>query len=200
LFIALVVLVATRAIDPFDDAVRHWFWPDAEWGESQQLADRVANVLNPKLLALIAIAFAAVLSLRSRSAVPLLVVVAVVCLAGGLEIAVKWLMPRIAMDDPHTRFAGSFPSGHMTAAVGFLGAAVYCVPRGWRWIGWSLVAVFAAVMALCLMAAALHYVSDVVGGALLAVCVLAAVATALASLERVKKRRNCADDRLGIKL
>jgi undecaprenyl-diphosphatase len=193
LFVTLAVLVATRTIDPFDDAVRDWFWPNAEWGEGQQLADRVATVLDPKLLAVIAIAIAAVLSLRSRSVTPLLVVVAVVCLAGGAEIAVKWLMPRIALDDSHARFAGSFPSGHMTAAVGFMGAVVCYIPRRWRWTGWLALLALSLLVGVALLRAGIHYFSDVVGGVLLSTCVLAAVVTLVRSFDRTRSQREPKD-------
>jgi undecaprenyl-diphosphatase len=189
LFLALATLVATRVADPVDEAVRDWFSPNGGWGTRQELADRVGGVLDPRLLALAAVAAAGVLSARARSLTPLLLVVTVVIVAAGVEVGVKWLMPRIAAADPGARSAGGFPSGHMTAAVGFCGAVVCCLPRGRRAVGWLAVGALSTVVAAALLVASIHYLSDVLGGALLSAAVLGAATSAFAPPDRTRSGR-----------
>jgi undecaprenyl-diphosphatase len=64
--------------------------------------------------------------------------------------------------DPH-----SFPSGHAARA---LMLAVVCLGLGPAWLGW-LLAAWAPLVALARMAMGVHYLSDVIAGALLGVLI-----------------------------
>ena len=78
--------------------------------------------------------------------------------------------------DPHYELSsiGAFPSGHTLVALVCLGAALLLVrrrPTVWQWL---LVLAADAVMAWALLWQSAHWLTDVIGGALLGVATLAA--------------------------
>lgn len=188
LFVILAALVATRTTDHLDSVVREWFWPHHEWGPTQARADHFANLFSPPRLALGALAVSALISLRRHSMAPLWLTLAVVFIGGAAEVSVKWLMPRVAVPTLSAHFAGSFPSGHIVAAVAFPGAIVLLLHTKAARVGWLAVGVFALGMGVALLVSAIHYLTDVIGGIMLAVTVLLAISALPLTGARLLKR------------
>jgi undecaprenyl-diphosphatase len=73
-------------------------------------------------------------------------------------------------------FAGSFPSGHVVSVLVCLGGALIVLePHSrWRHWAWALVLAAGAGMAHGMLIQSAHWLTDVAGGALLGISVLAA--------------------------
>ncbi len=88
----------------------------------------------------------------------------------------------------------SFPSGHVTGSTIFYGLAAYLIARAARRWAWRVLAVVAAIVAVCLIGfsriylaahvRAPHYFSDVLGGFGVGLVWLAIVVTAIETLRR----------------
>ncbi|MFG2481108.1 phosphatase PAP2 family protein [Streptomyces fagopyri] len=111
---------------------------------------------------------------------------AVTAVAGGLiGLLVKTVVERArpSLEDPVAHAPGfSFPSGHaMTATTSFavlLLVLLPLVPRAWRPLGWCLAVVSVLGVGFTRVALGVHWFSDVVGGWLLGLAVVALTAWA----------------------
>jgi membrane-associated phospholipid phosphatase len=140
-------------------------------------ADFVVEGLRPIVVAGLLAAFTAACCMRRRSLRPA-VFVGVVCLATvALTIAVKIIMGRPDTHGLLGNDGGSFPSGHVIVVMVGVGLAVLIARPGAGW--WVLIiAVLAGgFMGICLLLQAAHWLTDLLGGSLLAVLILS-VATA----------------------
>ena len=172
-FLVCMVLGALHLTDGLDDVARHATNPGGQWGAPQQQANRIAEMLGPAhLLALLALACMAVAG-RSRSWRPLSYFCALVAPGVGIELALKWLLPRVDRQGELGHTGGSFPSGHMFVAVICSGGVVLLLTTRLRWWHWIVAAIAPAVVGVTLMIAVVHWASDVVGGALLGTSLLA---------------------------
>jgi membrane-associated phospholipid phosphatase len=99
-----------------------------------------------------------------------------VVLTAGLTLALKLLLERADPKGEHTSLGGSFPSGHSAVVLVCLGTGamlVSCPTRWWQRLGVALVS---AASALAMMFVALHWLTDIVGGVLVAGTVLGLIA------------------------
>lgn len=144
-----------------------------------QVFSLLTDVLQPWTFSLAVVAVGAILAVRGdvRRAVWLLAV-------GGMGAAAGWVLKRVLQRErpivPSVVFEApgyAFPSGHALHAT--LGAALLAV-AAWphlRRTGRRVAVAFAVLVALGVsysrMALGVHYLSDVVGGMLLGICVLA---------------------------
>lgn len=180
----LAGLVALGLTLGLDVAARELLRPGDVWGDAQWRADVVVEGAKPRNAALL-LALAGVLaSFLRRSWRPLLLAGYAGMLAVGLTLAVKFAVQR---PDPHHEMSavgGSFPSGHTVMVVVVLGTLVLLRRDGGRrrW-HWAAVAAAALAMAVSLLLQAAHWLTDVVGGALLGAVVLA---TVMASRSRLR--------------
>jgi membrane-associated phospholipid phosphatase len=175
-FVVLTVLVATGTTRTLDVAARDYFRPHDEWGPLQMRVDTIVEGLKPRNVAVLLVLLAVGMSLWRRSWRPGLYVALTGALAGAATVGVKMLLHRT---DPHHEMTsaagGSFPSGHTLGVVLLCGLVVLLLRPRSRWWEWTPVALAGAAMAFSLVVQAAHWFTDVVGGCLLAVVVLATV-------------------------
>jgi membrane-associated phospholipid phosphatase len=167
----LTLAVQLGMLDAVDAALRNASRPDDVWGPLQMRAHLVVERLQPAHLLVLLLLVAAVLSLHRRS-LRAFVVMAVV---GGpvtiLTLGTKFAMAR---PDPHATplvHGGSFPSGHIVSVIVAFGLVVLLLRPRTRW-GWILPAFIGCLMGWALVVVAMHWVTDVVGGGLMAVAAL----------------------------
>lgn len=174
LFGVLCVLVLTRTTDRLDLWVNARIDPDPEWNPLQETADHAVRAFGPVRQVAAATALALVLSAWRRRLGPLLLTFGIVGAASVVEMGVKWVLPRLQSQDM-VNHAGSFPSGHVTLTLSCAGALVLAVGTA-RWWAWTVVAVLGAAMAAGLLITDTHRLTDLVGGALIAVGTIALAA------------------------
>lgn len=122
---------------------------------------------------------------------------AVTAVAGGLTgLLVKTVVERArpSLADPVAQAPGfSFPSGHaMSATTSFavlLLVLLPLVPRGWRVVCWSVAVLSVLGVGFTRVALGVHWFSDVVGGWLLGLAVVASTAWAFEAWRADSGRR-----------
>jgi membrane-associated phospholipid phosphatase len=168
-FAVVLVAVATGATEALDRSAAEWFRPHDSWGEAQIRLGPVIDGLEPRrayvFLGLVTVA----VTLRRRSWRPALFAGLVATVSMGATTAVKVATHRADPTGYVASTGGSFPSGHVVALIACLGCCALLLWRRTRWWQWVLVAIPPAVMAAALLYAGAHWVTDVLGGALLAV-------------------------------
>ncbi len=172
-YLALTWAVAAGLTVPLDDAVYQLFRPGGSWGSAQELLGNIVDGAQPlvSLAALGVVALATAVRRRSWRPVVLAALLGVPTVA--VVVATKWAVDR---EDPAGGFVphdGSYPSGHV-ALVLVCGAGIALVlrrpvPR----LAWLAVVTAWALMSLSILVIGLHWVSDVLGGTLVAIGVLA---------------------------
>ena len=174
-FVILTVLVWSGHTQSVDESLRDHFRPGDRWGTTQTRADVIVEGFKPVNLYLGLVVTALVwFVVRRQRRVPVTI--------GGLlvvsimtTLAVKLLVERV---DPHfdlSTTGGSYPSGHIVAVVVCLGGPLLVLSG--RVHGWAVLVVVGAAMVMgwCLLVQAAHWATDIAGGALLGVTVLAVV-------------------------
>ena len=174
LFLGLTLLVVTGAADPLDARVTHHFRPTDEWwGDTQKRYSPWMGRLAPvRMFALVAVT-GLVIAARRRSWWPVVFSAAPVAASVAVTLLVK---AALARPDPHggvSTSGGAYPSGHMVAVVVCLAVCLLVAWPRVRWWWWALLAAPAGLMAASLVVTAAHWPSDVLGGALLALAVVA---------------------------
>jgi membrane-associated phospholipid phosphatase len=158
--------VHLRMLDFLDSAVRRAARPGDVWGPLQVRAAVVAQGLQPAHLVVPLVLVVAAVSLVRRSFRPIVVMAIVGSLAIGVTLGTKWVMSHT--DTHATRVAhGHFPSGHTVSVIVAVGLVVLLLRPRTRW-GWMLPAVMGCLMGYSLVVIAMHPLTDVVGGFLLA--------------------------------
>lgn len=176
LLAALTAAVAAGFTDSLDVWVRDRFRPDLVWGPDQQRWSHVVSWLAPTRFVLLLAIGSAVVGAWRGTLWPLVRSGFVVAATGGLTLGVKVLVDRPDPRGEHTSMGGSFPSGHsaiLLVCVATGAMIVSCPTRWWQRIG---VLLLESVLVVAMLYIALHWFSDIVGGALVAGVVLAAVA------------------------
>lgn len=172
-YVGLSVLVDQRVTQPLDDDVVRWLRPDDEWTWRQAVLGWVIDFFEPRrTLVFLAITVGLVARLR-RSWRPVAFAATTVAASVVLIWVTKVLLAR---PDPHQAVSdtgGSYPSGHIATFVVAMGVVVMLQPRPPRRWHWGIVAAGGGIMAFPLLFGAAHWLTDVLGGALLAVTVLA---------------------------
>jgi membrane-associated phospholipid phosphatase len=174
-FAALAVLVHLGLLNNLDTIVRDWARPHDVWGTAQLRADFVVEGLRPMIMAVLLVTFTLAYCAKRRSLTPVAFVGTVGALTVALTVGSKMIVGRL---DPHGVIGangGSFPSGHVIGVVVSVGIVIMVLqPRTGRWI-WLIPAAGGVLMGTCLLLQAAHWFIDILGGALLATAVLAAV-------------------------
>lgn len=193
-FVALAVVVAAGTAHGIDRyAVEHWmpwrepphhgliniktlFVPDTRWTAAGTVTALLTYPASPVVSALLVLGCA--LLLRRRGHVHAAVALCVVWLvANVVELAGKAI---VARDPIENAFRHSYPSGHTVRACIVAAAVATVWPRARLPVAaWAVVVVPVALVLL-----GNHTPTDVVGGLLLALALLAATATPLARATR----------------
>lgn len=174
MYAVLTVLVATGLADPLDASARQYFRPDDVWGAIQLRADVVVEGLRPTRVALALPVVAGVTAAVRRSWRPLWVALLVGVTSVGLVLLSQLVVARPDTHGVVGTHGGSYPSGHVAILLAVLGGCLLVVETTAWW--WAVVVLLDLLMGWCLMLQAAHWLTDVVGGALLGTCVLATVA------------------------
>lgn len=175
----LATAVATGLTDALDVAVREAFRPHLMWGPDQQRASHVGSALSPTHMLLLLAVGSAGVALWRLNPWPLAQALVAVSATGALTLALKFLLDRADPKGEHTSIGGSFPSGHsatLLVATATGAMLVSCPTRWWQRAG---VAAMWGALAVAMLYDALHWFTDIVGGALVAGVVLGAIATLL---------------------
>jgi membrane-associated phospholipid phosphatase len=182
-FLVLAVVVRLGLLDAWDSSARAWFRPNDEWGPRQLRADRVVEGLRPPVIVPMLGPLVLIMSGLRRSIWPAVLAGGTILLLVGVTLATQIA---VARPDPHGVVdspGGSFPSGHTATIIVVFGLLILLLQPRPRWWLWLVPAGAGAAMGGSLLIQAAHWTTDVVGGALLAAGVLAAVcATGLPSL------------------
>lgn len=189
LFVANTALMVTGVTHSLDARALHWLRPHDWWGPSQALWAPWISRLRPQHMYIALAATALLMAAWRRSLWPLSFGLTVAGGSAGVTLLFKLLFRR---PDPHDYLAvtgGSYPSGHMVAVLACLGGCLLVVWPQVRWWGWAPVLVATALMSISLLVTAVHWPSDVVGGALLAL-------TLLSGLSRSTLRRRACESRV----
>jgi undecaprenyl-diphosphatase len=176
LLIALTAAVASGLTESLDAWAREQFRPDLMWGDDQQRASHVVTWLSPPpMLLMLAIGSAGVCVWR-RTLLPLAQSAFAVALTGVLALGLKLLVDREDPKGQHTTIGGSFPSGHsavLLVCVVTGAMLISCPTRWWQRAGCLLLEV---IIAVAMLYDALHWLTDILAGALVAGVALGVVA------------------------
>lgn len=171
-FLLLVVLVANGLTQPFDDWVREVFRPDDVWEQSQARVDVIVEGLRPTIAFAVLVCAVGLAALKSRSWRPAVLGAGVVVSSVVLTDLVQHALGR---PDPHGAvIGGSFPSGHTLASTVIAGVVALLATGRRRTRLLYLVAIATGcLMSWALLVQAAHWATDVIGGLLLGVAILA---------------------------
>lgn len=168
LLIVLTVAVVSGITESLDVSARESFRPDLMWGDDQKRANHVLTWMSSRnMLVLLAVGSAAV-SLWRLTLWPVVQAVSALALTGGLVFVLKFLVHRADPTGAHASLGGSYPSGHsavLLACVGTIVMLASCPTRWWQWTGCLALE---SVLAIAMMYVALHWLTDIIGGALTA--------------------------------
>jgi undecaprenyl-diphosphatase len=176
-FLSLMVLaaIANRNLLTFDRPVQEAVMElSGEVGLAMEWIGRAGSRF---VLAPITLALAAVTWRRCRQLAAMFLIAFVAAI--GLELALKAVVGR-PRPMPDVGFGDSFPSGHVVAAVSFLGLlplwARIMSGKPQRWL-WPAIGTIVALVGVSRIYLSAHWPSDVIGGVLLG-AIFVAVATA----------------------
>jgi membrane-associated phospholipid phosphatase len=165
--------VAAGLTGALDRAVYELFRPDGVWGPAQVALARVLGLVSPGTGVALLGTVAAVVAVSRRRWTPVAVAGLVTVPTAAVVVATKWVVERADPAGGLVLHHGAFPSGHaallLTSAAGVALVIRRPVPP------WSrmLVAGVWAGTVLCLLVVGTHWFSDVVGGTLVGVAVVA---------------------------
>jgi membrane-associated phospholipid phosphatase len=208
-FIVLAALVAAGRLDALDEhAVTHWM-PGLRPERADETVPPIAGLFLPfdlepaswwqrgldlvmypasVLISVAVFALGALVLWRRGARVAAVAWAAAWFLANAIEVLVKVGIEKPSLEKSEGRvsfhlasFDHSFPSGHMLRTVLLVGI-VFFVWRRWGWV----VAAWAAIVPVCLVAGSWHVPSDVAGGIVFGAL---AVLVTLAAIAAVEARR-----------
>jgi membrane-associated phospholipid phosphatase len=173
-FTAQAVVVHLGLLDGLDLIVRNWARPHDVWGAAQLRADLVVEGLRPAVVAVLLATFTLAYSAKHRSLRPAAFVGSVGVVTVGLTVASKVMVGRLNTHGVPGSNGGSFPSGHIIGVVVCLGLVVLVLKPHVGWSIWLIPALVGGLMGASLLLQAAHWFTDLLGGVLLAVTILAA--------------------------
>src|SRR3954470_8104879 len=176
-FVLLTALVVVGAVDGLDNAV--WRFADRHDSSAGVTTARLlTDALQPAVDALLLLAGAALLARRERRIRPLAVAATVLVGVSAVVLGLKYAVDRPL---PHTHGHGQrgYPSGHTAATACFLGTLAMLLSVGRsrlrrRLLG--LVAGLTLLVAVALVYAGYHWLTDTLASLALSVAVLCALA------------------------
>jgi PAP2 superfamily len=170
--VLLTIAVALGVTHALDVSARERFRPGLAWGEHQQRANHVVYWLTPARLVLLLLVGSTVIAAWRRTLWPLVQSTLVVGVTGVLTLLLKVVVDRSDPTGQHRSLGGSYPSGHSATLLVCVATGtmlVSCPTRWWQRVGFLALE---ALLALAILYVALHWLTDIVGGALVAGLVL----------------------------
>jgi membrane-associated phospholipid phosphatase len=174
-FVVVTVLVVTGVTQSLDWRAVHYLRPNDGWGDIQRRYSPWMSRLTPQRMFLLLAATSVAMSLWRRSWWPVAFGAALTGTTVVVTAAIKFAIER---PDPHgyvTASGGSYPSGHVIAVVVCTAGCLLVTSPKVRWWLWTPVVAAAGLITVALMVAAAHWATDVVGGMLLALALVAGV-------------------------
>ena len=173
-FVVLSLLVGAGKTQGVDDAARELFRPNDVWGVNQEFFGHFVDALAPPVTSSLLLVAGGVSAWSLRSMRPVVFAGSSLCVAASLTIAIKVALHR---PDPHGEpswLGGAYPSGHVLILLISLGCALL-VLRATTWWLWMGVAFAGLTLAVSLLFLTMHFLTDIVGGALLGITLLVAL-------------------------
>ena len=200
-------------VTAFDAPTASWIVAGTYRSHAFNLATlMIARIGSPAAIATAGVVIGALLSWRARSAIPGVIVISTVAAAALAKIAINAVVDRPRTDAelyvlPLMRTENhTFPSGHVTCTAALFGIVAVCIGLGRsrkvRALLAGLVVAGVLTVAFALLNMCVHWLSDVVGGALLGAVFVILGAAALRTFARSgdsdlasNRSRDCAEDR-----
>lgn len=183
LLAALALGINAETLTTLDNAVAEWFDTHRTRRRDLEAAGVFGYLGRPIHVLLAALVGGALLSVRARSALPVVCVTGAVGVGVIVEGTLKAVIGRTATTGPVMDYPHTFPSGHVTGTTALLGTIAVCLgaggSRALRWIlaiGVSAAVLFVAFLALYTGA---HTFTDVIGGMILGAAIVASAAAIL---------------------
>jgi membrane-associated phospholipid phosphatase len=173
---ALTTTVALGLTDGLDVWARERFRPNFIWGENQRRASHVVFWLDSERMVLLLALGSAGVCVWRLTAWPLVRSACAVTMTAGLTIALKELLHRGDPGGQHTSLGGSFPSGHSAILLVCVATGAMIVSCPTRWSQRVGILLLEAVLAVGMLFITLHWLTDIVGGALVGGVVLGVLA------------------------
>jgi membrane-associated phospholipid phosphatase len=170
-FVLLSVIVATGITQPLDNAARELFRPGDRWGDVQTRFGYMVDGLSPPITGPLLAVGSAIAAWRWRSLRLLVFAGATGCLAVVLTLGAKAVLRRPDGHGDLHGFASSYPSGHLVMLLVSAGALLLIFAPGAPRL-WAALGVVVVLMGVSILVVAMHWLTDVVGSALLGVTVL----------------------------
>ncbi len=183
--LCLLLLLALAVLVNIPHSPVVWFdrrfalWLHSHLTETRgALAESIIVFGNESAVVPLTLLVALLVAVRQRSILRPLAIVGAVALSGVVSLAMKWALPSPHPDlnlADQPALAHMFPSSHTAVVLTLLGVtAVVLAQAANLWIAMVGCAILASLMAFGLALGQFHWFSDIVGGALLAVAIVAA--------------------------
>jgi membrane-associated phospholipid phosphatase len=172
-YLVLTWFVAAGRTVSLDDAVYQVFRPGGVWAGAQEVFGNVVDDLQPAVCVLILVAVAGYSARRQRSWAPLVLVAVLLVPTAMVILGTKTVVDRVDPAGGFTPGRGAYSSGHSAFILLCSAGVAMLIERPVRWWVRILVGGLCVLMALSLLWIGLHWFSDVVGGSLVGVVVLA---------------------------
>lgn len=172
-FVLVATLVAVGATQALDDSIRQMFRPDDVWGTSQRVLVNFADGASPPVALSLLVVAGLAASARERAIRPLIYIVLLAGSAIAVTATAKIILDRPDLQGSSAGIGGAFPSGHMVTLIVCLAGAIIVFGLQSHWWTWAPAALVASLMAVSLLNTGMHWFTDVVGGVLLAIPVIA---------------------------
>lgn len=182
-YLVVAAFVATGHTTEVDARVYQLFRPNGVWGDNQLLTGKVVRGLQPRVVITLLGAVTIATAAWRRSWRPLVLATVLVGATGAVTLLTKLVIARVGTAGVLAGGLGSFPSGHAASViVCSAGVAMALHARASVW-DWIIIIALACAQSISLLYIGLHWVSDVLGGLLLGVAVVAAVAASVTRLD-----------------
>lgn len=173
----LAAAINTEWLTALDTSVAEWFDAHRSRQRDREAIGVFGYLGRPLHVLAAAVVGGTLLSVRDRSAVPVLTVTGAVGVGFAVEQILKAVIGRTAATGPLVDYPHSFPSGHVTGAAALLGTIAVFLGAG---AGRAVTTALATAVAGCVLAVAVlalytgaHTLTDVLGGMLLGGAIVA---------------------------
>lgn len=172
-YLVLTWLVATGRTFAVDEATYQVFRPGGIWAGAQLVLGNVVDDLQPAVCGLVLLAVAGYCARRQRSWAPLFLLAALTVPVVLLILGTKAVVDRVDPAGGLIPGRGAYSSGHSAFILLCSAGVAMLIERPVRWWARLVVAALCILMALSLLWIGLHWLSDIVGGTLIGLAVLA---------------------------